>query len=79
MEKKPMTADTTDRDWDTYWAKESKDKLRHKETFSQAAAYGLPWHVVVQYWDEEGKLNASYFDSWEDAVEFEKEMKQTND
>jgi hypothetical protein len=47
----------------------------HKETFSQSSGYGIPWHVVVQYWDDDGDLQASYFDSWESAEAFEQELR----
>ena len=47
--------------------------MKHKETFSQSAHDGIPSHVVVQYWDENGDLQASYFGNWKDAEEFEKE------
>lgn len=48
--------------------------MRYKETFANGGM-GLPFHVVVQYWDDEG-LQAAYFGSWEDAEEFEREIKE---
>jgi hypothetical protein len=47
--------------------------MRHKETFSQSAHDGLPFHVVVQYWDENGDLQAAYFETAIEAEEFERE------
>jgi hypothetical protein len=49
----------------------------HKETFFQAADYGIPSHWVVQYYDSEDEYafpNAEYFKSREDAEEFEKSL-----
>ena len=48
----------------------------HKETFSQSAHDGIPFHVVVQYYDNDGSLHASYFKNGEDAAEFETELKE---
>ena len=53
--------------------------MKHKETFSQGAHDGLPWHVVVQYWDNEGLLQAAYFDNFKDAENFELEIENENE
>lgn len=48
--------------------------MRLKESFSQQAHEGIPWHVVVSYWDDDGSLMAAYFDNWADADIFVKEI-----
>lgn len=48
--------------------------MKHKETFSQAGHDGLPFHVVVQYYENDGSLHASYFEDWKSAEEFENEI-----
>ena len=49
----------------------------HKETFTQPPHQGIPYHVVVQYWDENGDLQAKYFGNYEDAEAFEDELDQS--
>jgi len=49
----------------------------HKETFFQAADYGIPSHWVVQYYpddDENSFPKAEYFKSLEDAKKFEESL-----
>ena len=50
--------------------------LIHKETFFQPADDGIPSHWVVQYWENNpgGFPEASYFESMEDATEFEETL-----
>ena len=45
----------------------------HKETFSQPSHDGIPFHVVVQYY-EDGELCAAYFENYNDAEDFEREL-----
>ena len=52
-------------------------EFKYKETFIQPSYEGLPPHVVVQYWDKSGALHASYFANFEDAEEFEREIKES--
>ena len=55
--------------------------MYHKETFYQPADDGIPAHWVVQYWEsrEDAFCQASYFDSEEDALEFEELLVKENE
>ena len=47
----------------------------HKETFFQAADYGIPSHWVVQYYDDGNPFpEAEYFKTREEAERFEKSI-----
>ena len=49
----------------------------HKETFFQAADYGVPSHWVVQYYTDDNENSfpeAKYFKSKEEAEKFEKSI-----
>jgi hypothetical protein len=48
------------------------DNAKHKETFHQAADSGIPAHWVVQFYTSGSAFpEAAYFNTFEEAVEFE--------
>lgn len=55
--------------------------LIHKETFYQAAHKETPSQWVVQYWDNDPNdfPDAKYFNTMEDAKEFEKTLIEYGD